>query len=62
MFVRLKDLFDSDQQLYRSELFHAEHSKESRIEEMRSRVKELREEREKERKEIVEAKMQQKWR
>ncbi len=59
---RLRKLFEQDQIRYREMLMETETSQESRISTMRKRMHELREARERDRKAVVEAKLEQQWR
>ncbi|KAJ3036899.1 hypothetical protein HDV00_002243 [Rhizophlyctis rosea] len=59
---RLRQLYAEDEARQRAELVQKEETRESRVDQMRARMKELKERREGERKQIVEEKMLQKWR
>ena len=61
-FIRLRDLLRQDEEQYRHELACKEETRESRIDAMRARMNELKAEREKERKAIVDKKLMQRWR
>ncbi|KAK6099142.1 hypothetical protein MT418_000595 [Batrachochytrium dendrobatidis] len=59
---RLRQLFADDEETYRSYLLSKQETRESRVDTMRKRVSELREQRERERKSVVEEKLMQRWR
>jgi hypothetical protein len=55
-------LYKADEEEYRSILLSSEVSPDARLEQMRKRVSELKEIREKDRKAVVEKKLEQQWR
>ncbi|KAI8930174.1 tumor suppressor, Mitostatin-domain-containing protein [Entophlyctis helioformis] len=59
---RLRQLLKDDEERYRQSLQLKEETRESRVEGMRQRMNELKEQRERERKAVVEEKLKQRWR
>ena len=60
--LRLRNLYKADEEEYRSVILSSEVSADDRLDQMRKRVTELKAVREKDRKAVVEKKLEQQWR